>query len=76
MRYLLGLDNGGTEIKCSLYDLNGRELSSSSEKVKMEVSREGFTERDGDALFSANCRAIASVMERSGANPGSVWRWA
>ena len=72
MRYLLGLDNGGTEIKCSLYDLNGRELSSSSEKVKMEVSREGFTERDGDALFSANCRAIASVMERSGANPGSV----
>jgi len=34
-QYLLGIDNGGTVIKCAVYDLSGRELAVKTERVPL-----------------------------------------
>ena len=44
--YLLGIDNGGSDIKCAVYDLNGKELAISRTQIPMNIPEAGFTERD------------------------------
>lgn len=64
--YYLGLDNGGTMVKAVIFDEKGRFVSGSSEKLKMIVPRPGFTERDMDELWQANCRVIKRAVEQAG----------
>lgn len=72
MKYLMGLDNGGTEIKCSIYDCNGNEVCSSGARVPMNVTREGHTEKDAEEVFAVNCRVIHEVIESSGIHPDRI----
>lgn len=72
MRYLLGLDNGGTETKCSLYNEQGKQISSATEKIAMRVSIGGFTERDSEELFAANCRVISHAISSAAINAADI----
>ena len=40
--YLLGIDNGGSDIKCAVYDLNGKELAISRTQIPMNIPEAGF----------------------------------
>lgn len=66
MQYYLGLDNGGTVTKASVYDGQGRELSTCSVDTKMIVPEPGFIERDMDEMWEANCTAIRGAVSQSG----------
>lgn len=72
MNYYLGLDNGGSVSKAALYDVNGAELCVSSVKTSMIVPRDGYTERDMDELWEADCRVIKDVIEKSGVDPKDI----
>ena len=42
-KYLLGLDNGGSDIKCALFDLEGNEISVASKQLRIDTPEPGFT---------------------------------
>jgi L-xylulokinase len=46
MRYLMGIDNGGTYSKAAIFDENGTQISVASLPTTMIAPRPGFTERD------------------------------
>lgn len=66
MKYYLGLDNGGTSTKASLFTIEGKEICTVSTDTKMITSRPGFTERDMDEMWGANCQVIKGVIAKSG----------
>jgi L-xylulokinase len=70
--YLIGLDNGGSEIKCAVFDLAGGELSVSSRRLPLLTPKEGWTERDAGAVWSANAEAIAEALESAQIDPSDV----
>lgn len=72
MTYFLGLDNGGTSTKAALFDDQGREVAVASTATEMLVLSPGFTERDMDEMWQANCRVIREVLERSGVAPEDI----
>ncbi len=65
MKYYLGLDNGGTTTKAAIFDEQGREKSSASMDTAMLVPRPGFTERDMEEMWEANCRVIRQAIEKA-----------
>ncbi len=70
--YLLGIDNGGTVSKASLYTIDGKEIATASEKTELIMPKPGFTERNLDELWTANSRSIRSVIEKSGINASNI----
>ena len=72
MKYYLGLDNGGTTTKASIFDGAGREIATVSVDTKMITPYPGFTERDMEEMWDANCRCIRGVLDKSGVNPDEI----
>ena len=65
-KYAIGLDNGGTIIKAALFDMDGKELGVSSRSTKMYTPKAGYTERNMEELWLANCACIKEVLEETG----------
>lgn len=65
MKYYLGLDNGGTSTKASLYTIDGKEVCTASTDTNMITPRPGFTERDMEEMWRANCKVIKDVITLS-----------
>nr|WP_296050890.1 FGGY-family carbohydrate kinase [uncultured Blautia sp.] len=64
-KYLIGLDNGGTSTKAAIFDLNGNEIATAGKETKMIVPKPGYTERDMEELWLANCECIRMALEKS-----------
>ena len=64
--YLIGIDNGGSEIKCAVFDLKGNELAVAHAQVPMDIPKKGFTERDAEAVWEANVKVIRDAIEEAG----------
>lgn len=71
-RYLIGVDNGGSDIKCAVFDLKGRELAVASTQAAMDIPKPGFTERDAETVWQANVRVIREALEKSGISGDAV----
>lgn len=72
MKYYLGLDNGGTSTKASLFTIDGQEVCTVSTDTKMITPRPGFTERDMEEMWLANVDVIKNVISQSGINAKDV----
>ena len=72
MKFFLGLDNGGTTTKAALYDRDGREVGVSNMETRMLAPKPGFTERDMEEMWQANCKVIRDVLEKTGTAPEDV----
>ena len=72
MAYFLGIDNGGTVTKAVLFDEKGTEIAAASQKVPLLTPYAGFTERDMNVLWDANCAAVRAVLQGSGVDAGEV----
>lgn len=66
MSYLLGLDNGGTTTKAAIFDHLGNEIGVASVFTDAILPKPGFTERDMDEMWDANCTVIRRVLEKTG----------
>jgi len=68
----MGIDNGGTATKAVLFNASGDTLGSSSRKIPMILSEPGFTERNMDALWKANCDVISETIASARVDPHDI----
>ena len=71
-QYLMGIDNGGSDIKCAIFDLQGNEIAIARTQVPMDLPHPGWTERDGDAVWQANILVIRQALEKAGIHGSDV----
>ncbi len=72
MRYLLGIDNGGTRIKAAVFDETGREKAIAAEDTPLIIPREGYQERDMQTLWEANARCIREAVRKAGVGADDI----
>ena len=72
MKYLLGIDNGGTYAKAALVDELGHQVAVASELVPSIHEKLDFAERDMKELWKANCHAIRRAISESGVTAGEI----
>jgi len=72
MELVMGIDNGGTVCKVSIYDMNGRELAQASRKIDMIYPSPGFTEKDMNILWQSNIEAIKEAIDKCGFKPHRI----
>ena len=72
MKYLLGIDNGGTFCKAALFDEDGNQLAVQSESSVTFSPQPGFAERDMEEMYLSNVRAIHGAVEKSGIDPKEI----
>ena len=65
MQYILGIDNGGSDIKCALFDIEGKEIASAATHVMIDTPEPGFTQRDPEEVWKANVSIIREVLDKS-----------
>ena len=71
-KYLLGIDNGGSDIKCAIFDTLGKEISTSSTQVKIVTPKAGFTERDANDVWKANVKVIREAIEKANIDSSDI----
>lgn len=71
-QYVMGLDNGGTVSKAALFDLEGHELAVASRHTPVDTPKPGYTQRDMEQLWQANCACVREVLEKSEVDPKDV----
>lgn len=69
MRYLMGIDNGGTFSKAALFDENGKQVAVASVPTVTITPKPGYTERDMNELWDVNAEAIKLCIGKSGIKP-------
>ena len=72
MKYYIGLDNGGTLTKAALYTAAGTEVGVCSAETKMITPRPGFTERDMEEMWQANCQVLRDLLIQTGVPPAEI----
>ncbi len=65
-KYLIGLDNGGTSTKAAVFDLVGNEIATAGKHTKTITPQPGYTERDMEELWLANCECVKKALEKAG----------
>ncbi|MFA5816402.1 MAG: FGGY-family carbohydrate kinase [Bacteroidales bacterium] len=70
--YFMGIDNGGSMCKAVIFDAVGKEIASSSSRLKMITPQAGFTERDMNELWQLNCKVIKETIVKSGLSASDI----
>ena len=66
MRYLMGIDNGGTFSKAAIFDEGGNQIAVASLPTKMLTPKPGYTERDMQDLWNVNVETIKLAIQKAG----------
>lgn len=72
MKYLVGIDNGGTFSKAAIFDENGREVAISKNQTETIIPSPGYTERDMNELWRATAGCVKDAIAKSGVNPKDI----
>lgn len=72
MKYLLGIDNGGTMIKAAMFDETGRQIALASKEAPLSTPHTGWNERDMEELWQTNTECVRQVMASSGVSARQV----
>ncbi|MCD8050365.1 MAG: carbohydrate kinase [Clostridiales bacterium] len=72
MRYLMGIDNGGTFSKAAIFDEYGKQYSVASVPSVTFAPKPGYTERDMDELWKVNAEAIRTAIAKSGIDANEI----
>ena len=72
MKYLMGIDNGGTFSKAAIFDEEGHQIAVASEPTVTITPKPGYTERDMDELWQVNAKAIREAIKKSGIDPKDI----
>lgn len=71
-KYVIGLDNGGTSTKAAIFDLSGKEIATAGKHTEMITPKPGYTERDMEELWLANCECVKNALEKAGVDGKDV----
>ena len=71
-KYLLGIDNGGSDIKCALFNTEGRQIAVASCSLDIDSPETGFSERNSEEVWQANAGLIRQILEQSKIDPADI----
>lgn len=71
-QYLLGIDSGGTMTKTALFSLSGDEVAAEFSPLTMLFPEPGFVERDPLLMWEATCKAINSILQKTGISNSDI----
>ncbi len=63
-KYMLGLDNGTTGVKCKIYTLDGQIMAEGYREYQCVYPKPGWTEQEIDMLMEANYDALRDVVAK------------
>ena len=66
MKYLVGIDNGGTFSKAAIFDEGGQQMAVASVPTVTITPKPGYTERDMRELWRVNAEAVRTAITKSG----------
>lgn len=72
MKYLLGIDNGGTFSKAAIFDEEGNQISVYSMPTPIITPKPGYTERDMNELWETNAIVIRQAINNSDINVNDI----
>ena len=72
MKYLLGIDFGGGASKSTLLSEEGKIVAESTTEYPTLYPKPGWTEQNPDDWFSAACKNIKNVLNKSGVNSSDI----
>ena len=72
MKYLLGIDNGGTFSKAAIFDIDGNQISLSTVKTDTIIPNPGYTERNMFELWQATKNCIKEAIALSKINADDI----
>ena len=70
MKYLLGIDNGGTFSKAAIFDVEGNQISVASVPTVTLTPKPGYTEKDLNELWEVNAQAVRNAIEERNRSQG------
>lgn len=66
MRYLLGVDHGGSSVKATLLSEVGQTVATATEEYKTIYPRDRWAEHDPDELYAAFCKVTKRLLAACG----------
>ena len=72
MKYLLGVDFGGSSSKATLLGEDGRVYGTSSVEYPTFYPQPGWAEQDAEDSYRALCRNTEKILRESGVDPADV----
>ncbi|MFW5695380.1 MAG: FGGY-family carbohydrate kinase [Alkalispirochaeta sp.] len=72
MKYVLGVDLGGTVVKASLFDEAGREVASAGRRTPLITDEPGQAERDIPEIRRLAYEAIGETVRNSAVDPAAI----
>ncbi|MDR9769334.1 FGGY-family carbohydrate kinase [Acetomicrobium sp.] len=72
MKYLVGIDNGLTNSKAALFDLEGSEIAVASRRYQVLSPEPTWIEGDAEALWENTAECIQEIITKSNVNPKDI----
>ncbi len=72
MKYVMGIDNGGTFCKAAIFDEKGNQISIAKVKANSKSPSPSFIERDMQELFNINILAVKTCIEESSIDASDI----
>lgn len=72
MRYLLGVDFGGSSSKATLLGEDGRVYATASQEYATYYPQNGWAEQDAQDSYNAMCANVQDILKTSGVNPADI----
>ena len=72
MQYVLGIDNGGTNLKAVLFTTQGSAVATVKYSLPVITPAHDREERDMEMLWHMNCKAIREVIDKANIAPGDI----
>lgn len=72
MKYLLGVDFGGSSSKVTLLGEDGRVYATASQEYPTYYPHNGWAEQDAADSYNAMCANVRHILKESGVNPADI----
>ncbi len=72
MAYYIGLDNGGTKTKASLFDSSGKQIAVCSIATSAITPQADFVECDMEDMWRANCHVLKTLLKETGISSNDI----
>ena len=71
-KYFMGIDNGGSNIKCVIFDEKGKQMGKGSRQLPLLTPAPGMTERKTEDVWLANLASIRDAIADAGIDGHAV----
>lgn len=71
-KYVLGIDNGGSVIKCAIFDAAGTEVASDSRRIPIYERKKDWVERDLEEMWQGAAAVIRGAMKKADLSPDQI----